>query len=167
MATIFSEHIHDIISVNLPEEKEEIYNHKDFSREYGCFYENETGHRSDTHERKGMGAMNVPVNDNTDKITYINHIANQVLILCDINPLLVDQMIMKQDIPGQLPPGISESPMMLQNIVQKLHMLQINIINKDNTLPEQIKVKARIAQQIGDQALIAPEIARLWKVFLE
>ncbi|MEQ8223726.1 MAG: hypothetical protein ABRQ37_15540 [Candidatus Eremiobacterota bacterium] len=133
--------------------------------EYKCFYD--TGHRSDTRERKGAEAMDVTVDNKGNNITYINHIANQVLILCDINPLLVDQMIMKDDITHQIPPGISESPMMLQIILQKLHMVQLNIINKDSTLPEQIKVKARIAQQIGNQALMTPEISRLWSVFLE
>lgn len=111
--------------------------------------------------------IDVPVNHNGEKITYINHIANQVLILCDINPLLVDKLVMKEDMINHIQPGISASPLMLQNILQKLHMLQINIINKDSTLPEQIKLKARIAQQIGVQALMAPETARLWRVFLE
>ena len=168
MTTIFPEHINDIISINLSDrEEKEIYILKDSQRKHGFFYDNKTSHISDIPDRKGMEDMDVPVDNNEEKITYINYIANQVLILCDINPLLVDKMIMKDDMTNQIHPGISESPLMLQNILQKLHMLQINIINKDSTLPEQIKVKARIAQQIGDQALMSPEIARLWRVFLE
>lgn len=98
------------------------------------------------------------ITNEVDNINYINDMVNQAFTLCDIDPALVEQIIIKDDTIPELQAGIIENPLMLQYILQVIAIIQMNTA----ILPPQMDVKINLARKIGHTALMSPEMAKLW-----